>query len=279
MRKLMMSLLFLGSISSIHAQTAVGVPHFVGPGTIANKWQVTDVANVQQARGKFIESKTLKGADAGISFRDFHFTIPAGAAVQGIDVRVTRKKKGPNDVKDLAVSLLKPVGDTGSAKTTPNLAQESFWTDGLTTVLYSFPSSAVDSDGFSFLWTAEELNHPAFGLSLETSIGNTGKGASALIDKIELTVRYTEPVSTTAPAHYTGKKPLFKNLGRKYEVNIEKEGDYLFIVRNSTGHIVQQTQIQGGRTVIVPLNEKSKGRCIITVQGRDYKMSEQAVLQ
>lgn len=278
MKKFLTLIFLLLSSYSLHAQLAVGVPHIADPGVCTDRWLVTTVSYVQQARGKYIESKTQKGTQFDILFRDFHLALPASAAVHAIEIRITRKKKGNSEVKDVTALLLKPVNDSVSLTLGPNMAEAKPWSDGLSTILYSFPSSALAGDGFSFIWTAHDLNSPAFGLFLETSVGN-GTGAAVLIDQVELTVKYTDPTNNIAPADYTGKKTVFRNLGRKYQVYVEKEGEYQFIVRNSAGQVVQQTSIQGGKTVIVPLSEKSKGRCVITVEGREYKYSEQAMLQ
>ena len=194
MKKLLLSALFSYCIVAAFAQTSTSVPNVVNPGISADKWSVITVVNAQRIDGKYIESKIMKGGGAIIFFRDFRFAVPSSATVKGIDVRVTRKKKGMNEVKDITVALLKPINDTEATGKGPNLAKTEPWSEQLATVLYEFPDTAVDANGQKFYWSAKEINHPAFGLFLNPSVG-AGKGASLLIDQVELTVKYTLPTT------------------------------------------------------------------------------------
>ena len=262
------------------AQSATGVPFIVNPGLSADKWQVTNPVNVQQTDGRFVESKMLKLTQANVFFRDFRFFIPSTATIQGIDVRITRKKKGANAVKDVTVSLLRPINETEATGKGPNLAKPEFWTEAIATALYPFPSTATDANNQVFQWLPADVNHAAFGLFLGISVGS-GRGANLLIDKIELTVKYTQGTTSYSQTNTMINAASIEliQMHHKYKVSVKEEGRYLFTVRTTTGVIVQQTTINSGREVIVPIDARLKGYYIITLEGNNQVKSQLAFLQ
>ena len=262
------------------AQSATGVPFIVNLGFNADKWQVTSPANVQYIDGKYAVSKTLKLTQANIVFRDFRFSIPSTATIQGIDVRITRKKKGANTVKDVTVAILRPINETEAMGKGPNLAKPDPWTETITTALYPFPSMATDADNLVFQWTPADVNHAAFALFFGISVGS-GRGANLLIDRIELTVKYTQgTTSYSQTSSITNSSSIeLRQLHEKYKVSVKEEGRYVFTVRTTTGVIVQQTIINSGREVMVPIDSRFKGFYIITVEGNNQVKSQLAFLQ
>lgn len=222
----------------------------------------------------------LKLTHANLFFRDFRFSLPTGITIQRIDVRITRKKKGANSVKDVTVALLKPINDTEAMGKGPNLAKLDPWTETINTVLYPFPSTATDENDQVFQWTPTEVNHLAFGLFLGLSCG-AGKGAVIQIDKVELTIKYLQgTISYTQTNTISSISSInLKQLGRKFQVNVSEEGNYLFTVRTTAGVIVQKTPINSGRQVMVVLDPRLKGYYIITVEGNKQVKSQLAYFE
>jgi hypothetical protein len=280
MKKMFLLLLLLSAGKCLFSQSLVGVPHFIDVGLSADKWQVVDPVKVQAADGGFVESMMLRGAQANLYFRSFHFAIPSTATINGIDVRVTRKKKGSSSVKDVTVALLKPINETEATGKGPNLAKPELWTETITTVLYPFPKEAVGMDGKTFQWTPTEVNKPAFGLFFGTSV-SLGKGAYILFDKIELTVRYTQGkiTSTQSSSVDAASQIRIKQLGRRFEVQTETTGKYLFSVRDRSGALLQQMPFEGGRTNLLTVDGKYTGYYIVTVEGGNAATSMQAFIQ
>ena len=282
MRQLFFLIILTLTSVRLFCQSSVGVPHFILPWQ-SNIWQVIDPGKVQLADGEFVESKLLKAIQPTLYFRSFGFAIPSNALISGIDVRVTRKKKGPNDVKDVTVALLRPINDTEAIGKGPNLAQTTPWTETLSTILYSFPKDAFDANG-PFLWTPADVNKPAFGLLFGTSVG-MGKGVYLLFDKVELTVKYTSGNTTRTQSSTiessTSPYIKLKQLGKRFQVETEKDGKYLFTVRDRNGTLLQQTSFiaVGSSSTILTLEDKCKGYCIVTVEGNGTKKSISIVAQ
>ena len=195
-------------------------------------------------------------------------------------MRVTRKKKGSNEVKDVTVSLLKPINNTEGMGKGPNLANTTPWTEILTTVLYAFPQTAVDANGNTFQWTPADVNSSGFGLHFNTNVG-LGKGAYILFDKVELTVNYTQgtTVKTQSRSGEMFSRIALKQLGNRFEVQTAKEGKYLFTVRDRSGNVLQRTSFTGGHSTLVTPDSKCRGYCIITVEGDHTATSMQAYLR
>jgi hypothetical protein len=280
MRKSVFLLFITLTSVRLFSQSSVGVPHYIDAGLSADKWQVIDPVRVQAVDGRFVESKLLRGGQANLYFRSFGFAIPSTATIDGIDVRITRKKKGPNNVQDVTVALLKPINETEATGKAPNLAKSDPWTETITTVLYSFPKDAVDGNGNTFQWTPAEVNKPAFGLFFGTSVGN-GKGAYILFDKVELTVRYSVGTTVTSQSSSIESSSIItlKQLGNRWQVKTEKGGRYLFTVRDRSGALLQQTSFEGGKSTMMTLEGKCKGYCIVTVEGNGARKSIIAIVQ
>lgn len=113
--------------------------------------------------------------------RDFEFSIPVGAIIDGIAVRVKKKAIGP--VSDLGVYLV--FDDTGASEFTPeNKASENPWTSVYQTIEYGGPTDTWGVD-----WTNTAFNNESFGIVL-SAMGDGSINNGVFVDYFEIDVHY-----------------------------------------------------------------------------------------
>lgn len=116
----------------------------------------------------------------------FGFTIPAGATIDGIKVRIERQCNRESSIKDLTVELIKAGARVGDDK-----AKDTFWetTDTIT----SYGGAAAM---WGQAWSVAQINAANFGIAL--SAENQWQALAttfARVDHIQITIYYTAPAT------------------------------------------------------------------------------------
>jgi hypothetical protein len=148
----------------------------------------SDVSLVPQSAPTSLSSQTTNYfAITGLSS-----TIPSGATVNGITVKIERFNNNasgdfPLTIVDSAIYLTKD----GSALVGSNKSTGATWqaTDNNTTVDFGGVS-----DLWGTTWTAAEINSSTFGVLISPSISFSGyseTGGNVLIDQVTITIEYT----------------------------------------------------------------------------------------
>ena len=131
----------------------------------------------------------------------FGFAIPAGATIDGIKVRIEKKKNCTTvctvtDVADNTVSLMKSGALVGG-----NKALATAWFTSDNARYYGTPLENADgtsTDLWGTTWTPAELNNANFGVAFSAT-GTTDGEVTLSVDEIRVTVYYTLGVDITAP--------------------------------------------------------------------------------
>lgn len=141
---------------------------------------------------------------SSLSLQGFGFTIPDGATIENIYIRLRRFKTGGAPVGDYFLSLMQRY-QCGSGPCTYGM----FWTKNdtyagkiypntETEYVFSQSGSGIDG-GFnhdqSYDWTPAIINHEYFGVRID-SYPPIGKGTATIYyDLVEVTVEYSQPVT------------------------------------------------------------------------------------
>ena len=134
-------------------------------------------------------SELLQGTNYG-------FAIPAGATINGIEVKILRQSSYYNPevgVYDVSLNLLKAGAITGD-----NYARSNIWTDAMTEVTYG-----GGSDLWGTSWSPDDINNSNFGISFSVTSDATG-GRVAYVDYVTITVYYTPVSSPSFGPRYPG---------------------------------------------------------------------------
>jgi len=127
-------------------------------------------------------SRSLRG-------RDYGFTIPAGATINGIQVSIMRSSSSNsfgNSIDDRNLRLVKNGTVLGN-----NYASNNDWPTSMAVANYGGPS-----DLWGTTWTPAEINNINFGVALSVE-NESGSGRTAFVDYIQITVYYTLPITIT----------------------------------------------------------------------------------
>lgn len=135
----------------------------------------------------------------------FGFSIPSGATINGITVRIDRLKSGfSNQVRDNRISLSR----AGAVEST-NKAVATNYTTSDVTVTYG-----GSADLWSASWSADDINHADFGVFISCKENNVDTGTAA-VDYADIQVDYTEAAAGAVPNcvhHYKSQGIMFRAL-------------------------------------------------------------------
>lgn len=184
-------LLFILCSSCLYAQTQgpndAGVGFTSGVGTNwSNPGFITaddfNYATVNLADGD--DSRYLRA-------RDYGFTIPAGATINGIQVSIMRRSNsnaGNNSIDDNILRLVKSGTSVGN-----NYASGNDWPTSMAVANYGGPT-----DLWGTTWTPAEINNVNFGVALSVENESNFSNRIAYVDYIQITVYYTLPITITS---------------------------------------------------------------------------------
>lgn len=162
-----------------------GTESWTNPGFITAYDSDSAIVILPNTETSSFTSEYLQGTNYG-------FSIPAGSAINGIQVRIMRKSSHYNPdgvgIYDASLNLLKNGIITGD-----NYASTAIWSTDMTEVLYGDAS-----DLWGTTWSAEDINNSNFGIAFSVTQNGTG-GREAFIDYIAITVTFTAPPPTVFP--------------------------------------------------------------------------------
>lgn len=123
--------------------------------------------------------------------KDFGFSIPAGATIDGITVSITRRVTNASmPGRDERIRIIKG----GTVKTTDK-ASGSSWPDS-----YAVASYGSSSDLWGETWTDTDINNTGFGVALSAVSTSVKYPTYFQVDCIEITVHYTESSGSASSA-------------------------------------------------------------------------------
>ena len=165
----------------------------VSSGTGSYAW--TNTSNAQTSNGIYATSTiTSNGFDTEyLEATGFNFDIPAGATINGIQVRVDRNQyctgTCTSSVTDYSVKLVQGGTIVGNEE-----ASTTSWTTTETTADYG-----GSADMWGVAWTPAQINASNFGFVFSAK-RNSGGTRTAEVDYMAMTVYYTPANSTTTLA-------------------------------------------------------------------------------
>lgn len=119
---------------------------------------------------------------------NYGFTIPSGATIDGIEVRVKRcaqhAELNTNYAYDSALYLRKASGQVGDNKASPTHWQTTCAPDEV-----AYYGGSADLWGAS--WSPSDINDSGFGVDLSCAYSGTEQWCHALVNVIEIKVYYT----------------------------------------------------------------------------------------
>ncbi|WP_276501837.1 T9SS type A sorting domain-containing protein [Terrimonas pollutisoli] len=185
---LWMAMPFIASsqCSTTGAHTSSSVANNSGLGSIT--W--SNLANTVLSDNSYSSAGTLLGVLATANtqylvFKDFNFSLPAGAAICGIEVSREGSASGllvGSSIRDNSVRIIKNNVIDGDDK-----ASATNWTGSDATTTYG---SVSDDWGLS--WTAADINSSDFGVAISArmSAGLASLFLTANVDRVSITVYY-----------------------------------------------------------------------------------------
>lgn len=154
----------------------------IASGTAA--WSLPTRAQYEDAS---LATSTMNGFESSYLLRatNFSFSIPAGAAINGIMVEIKKKSSATDTITDSNASLVLSGTNRGS-----NYAG-SYWP---TTLTYTSYGSSTDLWGTT--WTPAQINNATFGAEISAYNNDELTARTASVDHIRITVYYTLPPVT-----------------------------------------------------------------------------------
>lgn len=136
----------------------------------------------------------------------FGFSVPTGSTIDGIEVRVERRRGGSGDVVDASVRLVQAGTITGNDKAKTS----DIWQTTDTLIYYAGSST----DLWGATWTAAQINASGFGVAFAANETAENYTAIAQVDHIQVIVYYTSPPTPTNvnPATITGTATVGQTL-------------------------------------------------------------------
>ena len=168
----------------------MAVTAYKTPGICANEdqgaedWVSPDNAKTSNDAYSSVSLPKIAGASDILLAGDYGFSIPSGATIDGIEVKIEHKGGAAGSIADVYVQLTKAsilVGD--------NKASASKWatSDGEIT----YPASGGATDKWGTTWTVADINNE-IGLGLRAQNSNADNAVTAYVDCISIRIYYTE---------------------------------------------------------------------------------------
>jgi hypothetical protein len=267
-------------ISSIAmAQTTyVTAPH--SPGSIRHStlgtWTNFTTNALIADDNNYIEYKfspSWAGSDRLIC-SNFDFSeIPDNATIDKLFLKIIRLKKGKSDVVDQAVYFSKHGGDQVMG---PNIRKSGYWPALETAVIYSEDGTSAGSTDPNeptiygpYTYTSADVKNKDFNVYfLAYRYGNNNNFYIAF-EQIQVWIQYTVPAAVTGvqqKANPQDQQLTIKQYNRHVFFEGLEQGQYKLSVTDLNGRVLQQSVIYNSGEQSVPLNDRCKGYCIITLE-------------
>lgn len=168
----------------------------------------------------------------------YGFSIPSTDIIEGIEVRVSRRRTSGNSVTDNAVELTK---DGGTSFTTSGYAKPDNWQTSFTDAFYGGPSEL-----WGTTWTPAEINNSDFGFGIVIQ-GSTNllQSVGGAIDHIQITVYHSGLVPITL-ASFDAEPTSTGTVGLTWSTASELNNDYFTVERSSDGERYEELAVISG---------------------------------
>ncbi len=154
-------------------------------GSNGGSYTWTNITNAYSSDNNYAYSNISPGGTSyQILYTGFGFSIPSGAAINGVEVVIERKKTGNagSSVRDAMIKLVKGGVVSGNDKKAAGVNWPT--TDGT----YTYGGS---SDLWGLSLTDTDINATDFGVAVAVSVFGSKWSNNANIDYISITVYYT----------------------------------------------------------------------------------------
>jgi hypothetical protein len=186
----------------------------------------------------------------GLMAKNLGFSIPAGAAIQGIRVDVLRNANLPNAIHDTLVQLLRGGVPSGGNRGAP---------------AFPYPMSAAyttygdSADLWDTVWSTAEINSTDFGFFFKP-LNKTSGQAQAGVDHIQVTVYYMGP--TGILLHQTSSGSLYYDASSQLLFlpgPVNKTGAAVLAVYDANGKMVLEKTFSAQPPASVKINLPHNG--------------------
>lgn len=166
----------------------------------------------------YTKAKLPMSQTGAITFMNFGFSIPSDAEIVSITAKLKRFKNGKHTFQDLSASFLKRYGSNSYGAYGLLLAKTEYWTDAEAEILYTHDGSGnyVNSLPEEYQWTPAMINDYYFGFDLnarQIKLRGAGKlEVAAYLDKLEITIEYTQPGVKVAKNTIENEAGIFFNV-------------------------------------------------------------------
>lgn len=203
----------------------------------------------------------------------FNFSIPASSTIEGIKVRIERKKNCAtciSTVTDQSVRIIKDGAIVGDEKAinTPWLTSDNARYYGTSGEL----DNGVSSDLWGTAWTSTDINDPDFGVAFSAQT-TTDDDVLLSVDEIRVTVYYSTPSDITAPiiSETTAVVTPTNDATPSYTFTTDEAGT---IAYGGSCSSATTNAVLGSNTVVFnTLTEGTFSDCTITVTDGSFNAS------
>jgi hypothetical protein len=218
---------------------------------------------------------------------NFDFSdIPDNATIDKLFLKIIRFKKGKSDVTDNSIYFSKYGNDRVMG---PNLKKPDNWPTKEGAAFYeengSSPGSGNPNDPSfyePYTYTPADVKNPDFNVYITT--WRTGNQNNFYIDfeQVQVWIQYTVPAAVTATQQKADPQEKALEL-KQYNRNVFfkglEQGQYQLTVTDLGGRVLQQSVVNNSSEQKVPLNDRCKGYCIISVEGNGKRKTLKTLVQ
>jgi hypothetical protein len=214
---------------------------------------------------------------------DFDFSdIPDHATIIKMFLKVIRFKKGKPYVSDGIMFFSKTAGYQMLG---PNLMKPDAWPTSEGAAYYEENgSSPGEVNNYSaYTYSVADVKNPTFSVRL-SAYRNTTSPTTVYIEQVQVWIEYTVPdanTTTTAPQTSIQKDNTLelKQYNRSLYFKGLQEGRYQLTVTDLHGRLLQQSTLNNTGEQTVPLIDRCRGYCIISVEGNGKRKTLKAYVQ
>ncbi|MBB1283312.1 hypothetical protein HRH25_02925 [Flavisolibacter sp. BT320] len=219
--------------------------------------------------------------------RDFDFSdIPDNATIDKLFLKIIRFKKGKADVTDLNVYFSKHGNDQVMG---PNLKKSGNWPSTEGAAYYEENGSSSGSSNPNepgaygpYTYTPADIKSPDFNVYIVAWRNGNQNNFYIDFEQVQVSIQYTVPaaVTTTQQKADPQEKALdLKQHNRNVFFKGLEKGQYHLTVTDLSGCLLQQTVINNSGEQKVPLNDRCRGYCIISIEGNGRRKTLKAYIQ
>ena len=155
----------------------------------------------------------------------FGFSIPLTATITGIEVVIEKGASGVlQKVRDESIRIVKEGNIVGN-----DLAKSDIWSFSDSKHTHGSSSEKWGTD-----WTAEDINHPNFGIAISVNLSGISVLPSARIDYVSIKVYYNNPLPIKMVA-FELNKHFDQAVQLRWTTSAEINNDFFEVQRSTDG--------------------------------------------